>query len=140
MTRRAAETNGRLAEHFAAITLQLSGYVILGRRVKTRRGEIDLIARRGKVLAFIEVKMRNKFIETGEILRTTQMSRIVAAATGWASARNWANNCIWRYDVLIIYPWRWPLHIRDAWRPQSDPTLERVSRRNNVSGVKQRQI
>jgi putative endonuclease len=139
VTRRIAETNGRLAEYFAAILLQFGGYVILGRRVKTKRGEIDLIAKRGKVLAFIEVKMRKKFVETGEILRATQMSRIVAAATGWASARAWAKNCIWRYDVLIIYPWRWPVHIRDAWRPQYDPTLERASRRNHVSGVKQKQ-
>ena len=127
-----AEQAGRRAETFAALALQLKGYVILARRAKNPRGEIDLIARRGQVLAFIEVKMRQKPTDAGTILTPKQMSRIVNGATGWAATRAWAQSCQWRYDFMLVTPWRWPVHIKDAWRPQNDPTLESGREGGNV--------
>jgi putative endonuclease len=120
-----AEAAGRRAESLAAIALQIKGYVILARRVKTGRGEVDLIARRGNVLAFIEVKMRAKPTDPATILSPTQMQRIVNGAMGWAAQRSWAHACQWRYDLMLVTPWHWPRHLRDAWRPQNDPALER---------------
>lgn len=131
-TRAQAEQAGRKAEQFAALALQLKGYVIVARRAKNVRGEVDLIARRGKVLAFIEVKMRQKTSDPATILTPAQMQRIINGATGWAAGRPWTRNCQWRYDFVLVTPWRWPLHLRDAWRPHADPTLESGTKGGNV--------
>ena len=58
MTRRRAERGGRRAEALAALWLRLKGWTILARRVRTPVGEVDLIARRGRTIAFVEVKAR----------------------------------------------------------------------------------
>ena len=131
-TRAQSEHAGRRAESFAAVALQLKGYVILARRAKNARGEVDLIARRGNVLAFIEVKMRQKPTDPATILTPKQMQRIISGATGWAASRGWTQTCQWRYDFLLVTPWRWPVHIRDAWRPKNDPTLESGRKGGNV--------
>ena len=110
-SRAQAERAGRLAEQFAALSLQLKGYVILARRAKNPRGEIDLIARRGKVLAFIEVKMRKKAKDPATILTPAQMQRIINGATGWAASRAWTQGLQWRYDFILVSPWKWPLHM-----------------------------
>lgn len=122
LTQRAlAERSGRWAENWAAFVLQLKGYAILGRRVQTPAGEIDLIARRGDVLAFIEVKMRQQASDRAETVRPRQMANIVRAATGWTSGRDWTQHFTWRYDLIVVTKWRWPKHVRAAWRPQADP-------------------
>jgi putative endonuclease len=139
ISRAQAEHAGRKAEHFAAFALQLKGYVIVARRAKNARGEVDLIARRGKVLAFVEVKMRQKQSDPATILTPKQMQRIVNGATGWAASRPWARHCQWRYDFVLVTPWRWPVHLRDAWRPQSDPTLESGAKGGNVRPMSARQ-
>lgn len=130
--RQRAEKAGRTGEWLAALALQLKGYVIIERRVKSHRGEVDLIARRGLILAFIEVKARAKTIDAALILTPKQMTRIVNGATGWAAAKPWTQKCTWRYDLIVVYPWQWPKHIRDAWRPTGDPTLERGAKGGNV--------
>jgi putative endonuclease len=84
------------------------------------------------VLAFIEVKMRRSTMDAGHVISPRQMQRIVNAATAWASARTWAGGYQWRYDLVMVAPWRWPRHIKDAWRPQGDPTLERGRKGGNV--------
>lgn len=133
-----AEREGRWAEFWAACVLQLKGYAILGRRVQTPAGEIDLIARRGDVLAFIEVKWRKGMVEAPDVLRTTQMSRIVRAATSWTSRRAWTQHFAWRYDLILVTGWRWPKHLRDAWRPEVDPMLLGPSYSDNVISFKAR--
>jgi len=60
--RQIAENAGRKAENYAAFYLRLKGYQILEKRFKTRQGEIDLIARKGGVLVFTEVKKRTPFL------------------------------------------------------------------------------
>jgi putative endonuclease len=139
ISRKQAEKAGRWGETLAALMLQFKGYVIIDRRVQTPRGEVDLIARRGNVLAFIEVKSRTKQVDPATILTATQMQRIVNGATGWTSHKTWTTNCQWRYDLIIVLPWRLPLHIRDAWRPQNDPTLERGTKGGNVGQSPKRQ-
>ena len=138
LTRAQSEQAGRQAEGSAALALQLKGYIIVARRAKNTRGEVDLIARRGSVLAFIEVKMRRTDTDPATLLTRGQMQRIINGATGWAASRVWTQKCQWRYDFILVTPWRWPVHIRDAWRPQHDPTLESVRKRGNVKHFTQR--
>ena len=124
-----SETAGRLAEWMAAAWLILQGYRILARRDRSAGSEIDLIARRGNVLAFIEVKARPTLALARASIAARQRRAITAAATAWCARRRWADATVWRYDAVLIAPWRWPRHIRDAWRPDQDPMLERGSRR-----------
>lgn len=120
-----AEARGRRAEGLAALWLSLTGWRIVARRVRTRAGEIDLVARRGRVLAFVEVKARSDRTDAERlILAPAQRSRIVRAAASWAARRPWTQGLSWRFDAVILAPWRWPRHLADAWRPARDPGLE----------------
>ncbi|NJR20189.1 MAG: YraN family protein [Hyphomonadaceae bacterium] len=131
-TRAKAEQAGRRGEAMAALALQIKGYSILETRTKTPRGEIDLIVRKGAVLAFVEVKVRRSTTVSGKVMTGTQMTRIVNAATAWASARPWTRHCQWRYDLVMVAPWRWPRHLKDAWRPINDPMLSRARQAGKV--------
>jgi putative endonuclease len=139
LTQRAlAERFGSGTEGWAAFVLQLKGYAILGRRVQTPAGEIDLIARCGDVLAFIEVKMRQQTSDPAELLRPRQMARIVRAATGWTARRDWTQHFTWRYDLIVVTKWRWPKHVRDAWRADVDPMLSERGQTENVISFRAR--
>ena len=81
--RRARERQGRLAEFAAAALLVLEGYRILERRVRGPFGEIDLIAVRGRRLAFVEVKSRQSLEAAQASITTRQARRIRAAAERW---------------------------------------------------------
>jgi len=116
--RRRAERWGRLAESLAALALQMKGYRILARRVRNAHGEIDLVARRGATFAFVEVKARPGVTDALEAVSETSWQRISAAAEVWAARHLPAGGDFgWRYDVIAVCPWRWPKHLRDAWRP-----------------------
>ena len=116
MTRQAAERSGRRAEAWAALYLRVAGWRIIARRLKTRRGEIDLIARRGRTVAFIEVKWRkaDRDLDTAIDLRRL---RRVAEAAGAVAHRFVGDGDIARIDVLLLAPWRMPRHISHAWQP-----------------------
>lgn len=116
-SRRQAERRGRQAEHYAAIWLRLKGYAILARRVKLPVGEIDLIARRGSVLAFVEVKMRRTSTSAETAVPDRAWHRIARAAETWASAHSAYSALDWRYDLIAITPWALPKHHKDYWRP-----------------------
>lgn len=116
-TRRQAEARGRRAETLAALTLQLKGYTIIARRVRLPVGEIDLIARRGRVLAFIEVKQRASIDRALTAVPQSAWNRIARAAESWTARRSDLSGLDWRYDMIAIAPWRWPVHKRDFWRP-----------------------
>ncbi len=116
-TRKAAERRGRRAESLAAVALQLKGYRVLARRVKTPVGEIDLIARRGSILAFIEVKQRASLDAAYQAVPDPAWRRISRAAENWAARNMNDENVSWRYDLIAIAPHRWPVHKRDYWRP-----------------------
>jgi putative endonuclease len=114
--REIAERHGRRGERWAALWLRLRGWRIVARRVKTPRGEIDLIARRGRTVAFVEVKWRT----TGAGLDTAideYRLRRVAAAVEAVAHRHARPGDTMRIDVLLLAPRRWPRHIVNAWQP-----------------------
>jgi putative endonuclease len=114
--RRRAWRWGRLAESAAALLLRLKGFRILARGYKVPVGEIDIIARRGRLVAFVEVKARASADAANEALNPRQRRRIERAA-GWFLAQHPdISACDMRYDLMLVTPWRWPVHIGDAWR------------------------
>lgn len=125
--RQAAERRGRRAETLAALWLSLKGYRILGRRVRLRSGEVDIIAQRGGVLAMVEVKARPTIEEGFAALDPRGLGRIVRAGEAWAAARPAAAALDLRFDLVIIRPWRAPFHVRDAWRDEHLSRSERVA-------------
>lgn len=115
--RQQAEARGRRAETLAALFLQMKFYRILDRRVKTPVGEVDLIAQRGGVLAFIEVKQRNSLELCQSAVPPQAWQRISAAGASWAARHSSLAQLDWRYDLIGVIPGRLPLHLRDFWRP-----------------------
>jgi len=115
-SRKAAESRGRSGETLAALLLQLKFYRILGRRVRTRAGEIDLVARAPSgVLCFIEVKARADDRAALESVGQRQRQRIQRAASLFVAGKpNLAAKGM-RFDIVTVAPM--PRHIRDAWRP-----------------------
>jgi len=110
MRRRRAERGGRRAEGIAAWWLRLHGWTILARRARTPVGEVDLVARRGRVTAFIEVKSRASAAEAGLALDDYRLRRVVAAAEALAPRYARPGDDI-RVDAMFIVPWRLPKHL-----------------------------
>ena len=109
-----AERRGRRAEAIADWYLRCKGWRILGMRVKTRVGEVDLVARRGKVLAFVEVKARST-IAAAEISLDRQRLRRVADAANLLLARFLGDADTVRIDAIYIVPRHLPRHLPDVW-------------------------
>jgi putative endonuclease len=112
-TRAEREAKGRRGETMAAWYLRLSGWRILARRIKTPRGEIDLIARRGKLVAFVEVKWRATSAELDFAIDAYRLRRVVEAAEAIAH-RFVRKGDDMRIDVLLLAPRRFPRHIVNA--------------------------
>jgi putative endonuclease len=111
--REEAERRGRRGETLAAWYLRAKGWSILARRVKTPRGEIDLVARRGRTLAFVEVKWRKSAADLALAIDAYRLRRVTAAAQG--VAHRWQRDGDdMRIDVLLLAPGRWPRHITNA--------------------------
>jgi putative endonuclease len=89
---------------------------MLGKRVKTPRGEIDLIARRGRIVAFVEVKWRNSAADLDHAIDEYRLRRVAAAAEAVAH-RYLRQGDDMRIDVLLLAPRRFPRHIVNAWMP-----------------------
>ena len=115
MKRQRAERGGRRAEALAALFLQLKGWSILARRVRTPLGEVDLVARRGRIVAFVEVKARANAGEAALALDEYRLKR-VAAAAGALAARFARTGDDIRIDAMFVVPWRVPRHLPDVWR------------------------
>ena len=113
--RRKAEKRGRRSEYLAAAALMLKGYSILELRYKTAMGEIDIIARRGKLIAFVEVKARRSVEDSINAVTQAARKRICAAGANYLSRKR-LDALDQRYDIVAVRPFRWPAHIRDAWR------------------------
>lgn len=112
--RRASERFGRFAEACVSLLLMLKGYRILARRFKTRCGEVDLIALRGRELAFVEVKARRTAVEADEALEWWQADRIAAAASAFVARRARYRNHDITVDAVLVSLDRWPRHIPRA--------------------------
>jgi putative endonuclease len=115
--RRDAEQRGRSAETLAAWLLRAKGYRILARRFRVPAGEIDLVARRGRIVAFVEVKARGSRENAAEAVSPYQRRRIAAAAAAWLGRHGDGLDCDVRFDAVLIAPRRLPLHLVDCWRP-----------------------
>lgn len=117
---RRAEKRGRRSELLAMLLLMLKGYRIIGRRVRTHAGEIDLIAHSpGGVLCFVEVKARESFRDAQEALLPRQQDRISRAAELFLARQRRMHAKGVRFDTIVVSARRWPVHLRDAWRPTS---------------------
>lgn len=118
--RRAAEDRGRAAENRAVFWLRLKGYRVLGRRLRTPVGEVDLLARRGGTLCFVEVKARADLSRALEATTDAQRRRIERAASYLVANRPELRGLDLRFDILAIVPGGRPRHLVDAWRPSPD--------------------
>jgi putative endonuclease len=115
--RQAAERRGRGAERLAALLLRLKGYRILAQGFRLPVGEIDLIAARRGIVAFVEVKRRGDVVSAIEAISTRQRRRIAHAAEAFMATRPDLAARSQRFDVVLVAPRRLPRHILDAWRP-----------------------
>jgi len=115
MKRQRAEQGGRRAERIAAMWLRLKGWRILARRLRTPVGEVDLVARRGRILAFVEVKARATRAEADVSLDDYRLRRVAAAAEAVAHRFLRTGDDI-RIDALFIVPRRLPRHLANVWR------------------------
>ncbi|MGV8997588.1 MAG: YraN family protein [Parvibaculaceae bacterium] len=113
----AAHKFGLQAERRALIWLLLRFYRLLGRRVKTKAGEVDLIMRRGNVIAFIEVKASDNFDRAIEALSPHQQTRLIRAASLYVASRPHLQALDMRFDMVLVARGRLPRHVPDAFRP-----------------------
>lgn len=115
--KRRAAARGRRGERLAAWLLRLKGYRIVAANQRLPAGEIDLVARRGRVLAFVEIKTREDAALGAALVSPRQWRRIAAAAEQFAQLRADCAGLDWRYDAVVLGRGRWPRHLPDAWRP-----------------------
>jgi len=106
---------GLSAETYAAWALRLTGWRILKRRYKTKAGEIDLIAKKRKTVAFVEVKARKTRAAALEAVTPAAQKRIVRAAKIFVAGHPKAGFYTLRFDVVIVRPWTWPERIENAF-------------------------
>ena len=116
---RATERRKRLrrgfgAERLAAFLLMAKGYRILARRHRTPYGEVDLIAARGRRLAFVEVKRRLTVTDAEASLTPHQAGRIARAADYWLGRNPRFQDHEVGLDAVLVVPWSWPSHLLNA--------------------------
>ena len=111
----AARASGRWAEVVAALWLTAKGWRVLGFRLKTPQGEIDLLARKGRVLAVVEVKTRTDLAAALEAVSPAQQERLRRAGESLAARRRDLATLSVRLDIVALAPGRFPRHIPDAW-------------------------
>lgn len=111
---------GIWAERLSVLALRLAGWSILARRHQGARGsglgEIDIVARRGRSLAFIEVKARADHRTAAEAISTSQQQRLARAAAAYLAHRPHLAHLEVRFDAMLVLPWHWPIHLIDAWQ------------------------
>lgn len=102
--RRAAERLGLDAEERAAAALEARGWTVLDRRVRTGLGELDLVAEREGLLAFVEVKARASLAEAAASVSRRQQARLIAAGEAWLAAHPGHGAAGIRFDVILVAP------------------------------------
>lgn len=112
--RRARWRWGHRSEALACALLVGKGYRILARRYRTPAGEIDIVAKRGNRVAFVEVKNRATLEDAQAAVSSRQSARIHRAADLWLARHPGDQSRDLGFDVVFILPWRWPVHLRDV--------------------------
>jgi putative endonuclease len=113
--RHEAEKRGRNAESLACWYLRLKGWRILARRARVPGGEVDVVARRGRTLAFVEVKARGDSESAGYALDHYRLRRVAVAAER-LTPRYVRDGDDVRIDALFVVPGRWPRHLTNVWQ------------------------
>jgi putative endonuclease len=109
---------GLSAESRAAAYLVAKGYRIAARRFRSPVGEVDIVARRGRVLVFVEVKARATLDAAAESLQARQQRRIAAAAAAWLSLNPHDIDKNIRFDAVLVAPGKIPRHIPAAFETE----------------------
>lgn len=113
--KRRSERKGRRAEWLAALALIFKGYRIAALRYRTPVGEIDIVARKGDLVAFVEVKARQDLAAGVDAVSYPAQRRIAAAGELFISRQRDSARLSWRHDVIVVSPWKWPVHLKDAF-------------------------
>lgn len=114
--RRSAETRGREGEAEAAMYLAQAGWRIIAERVKTKAGEIDLVAHKSGLVAFVEVKWRARAAALADAIDERRLTRVAAAVElVWQDYATKGEDI--RIDVILLAPGHKPTHIENAWMP-----------------------
>jgi putative endonuclease len=111
-----ARRSGRRGEILCALWLMAKGYRVIGFRMRTPYGEVDLLARKGKVLAVVEVKRRQTIEIALDAVTPHQRDRLRRAAQALAGKSAPHSPASVRLDLIALAPGRLPRHIPDAWR------------------------
>jgi len=111
-------TTGLLAERLCRIALRLKFYRILAERYKTPMGEIDIVAARGNTVIAIEVKARSDKETALASISPTQQQRIAQALLSFTHRNPRYAKANLRFDVMVVTPHKWPLHLKNAWRAE----------------------
>ena len=118
---RQAHRQGHRAEWWAAAWLMLKGYQILGFRLRTRQGEIDLLARKGRVLVIAEVKRRPNLDAALAAVGPEQTARLRRAGQTLLRQRPSLGGYNLRLDLIALVPGRFPVHVRNLVRDEGAP-------------------
>jgi putative endonuclease len=106
---------GRAAETLCVWHLRLRGYRILARGYRVPVGEIDIVARRGRVVAAIEVKARDSAAAASEAIAPRQRRRVARAFEQFLAAHPQHAGLTLRFDVMLVARGGWPRHLSNAW-------------------------
>lgn len=113
--RRRAHRAGHRAELVAVLYLRFTGWRILARRFLVNGGEIDVVARRGRTVAFVEVKLRATIEAAATSIDGAKRRRMARAARVFVSRQRAGADLIYRADALFLAPWRMPRHVAAAF-------------------------
>jgi putative endonuclease len=116
VSRAEAERQGRRGEDFAAWYLWFKGWRVLARRQRVGAGEVDLVARKGRTVAFIEVKWRASSEALDLAIDARRLKRVARAAEALAPRFARAGDDL-RIDVILLAPGHWPRHMANVWQP-----------------------
>lgn len=117
---------GLWSEMIAALYLICHGYWLLAWRYKTKHGEIDLVMRRGRMLAFVEVKARAGHLDGLLAITPKGQQRIANAALQFIKAHPRYKNYVQRLDALVVTKRGLPYHVKNAWHHIPSTTSKRI--------------
>lgn len=109
---------GRLAESLAVLFLRLKGYRILERNWRSKLGEIDVLARKGHLLVLVEVKTRGDAALARGAVLAPQRQRLIRSLGHYLKTRPELAGLDLRCDMVAFAKLGWPIHLKDAWRPE----------------------